>query len=61
MLTNKYEKKKKIESNKKARKKENFELRKKLKMTKMKFLRLTNIMKDIYLIITLLQKRLLQI
>ena len=59
MLTNEYEEKKKIESNKKARKEKNFELRKKLKITKMKFLRLANIIKDVYLIITLLQKRLL--
>ena len=52
-------KKKEIESSKMSRKK-NLELRKKLKMTKMKFLRLIDTMKDIYSIIILLQERLLQ-
>ena len=60
MLINEYKKKKKIESNKMSRKKKNLELRKKLKITKMKFLRLANTVKDIYLIIILFQKRLLQ-
>ena len=60
MLINEYEEKKKIESSKIIRKKKNLELRKKLRITKMKVLRLANTMKDIYLIIILLQKRLLQ-
>ena len=61
MLINKYEKKKEIESSKMSRKKKNLELRKKLKMTKMKFLRIIDKMKNIYSIIILLQERLLQI
>ena len=51
MLINEYEEKKKIESSKIIRKEENLELRKKLKMTKMKFLRLANIMKNFHSII----------
>ena len=39
--------------------KENLELRKKLKMIKMKFVRLTNTVKNIYAIIISFQKRLL--
>ena len=61
MLINKYEKKKDIESNKAFLKKKNFELRKKLRMIKMKFVRLINTMKNIYAIITSFQKRLLHI
>ena len=61
MLTDKYEKKKDIKSNKTFLKKKNLELRKKLRMTKMKFVRLTNTIKDIYTIIILFQERLLHI
>ena len=57
MLTNKYEKKKNIAS----LKKKNLELRKKLRMTEMKFMRLTNTVKNIYAIIISFQKRLLYI
>ena len=57
MLTDKYEKKKDIA----FLKKENLELRKNLRITKMKFVRLTNIVKNIYAIITSFQKRLLHI
>ena len=60
MLIDEYKEKKEIESSKMFRKKKNLELRKKLKMTEMKFLRLIDTMKSIYLIIILLQKRLLQ-
>ena len=60
MLINEYKKKKKIESNKMSLKKKNLELRKKLKMIKMKLLRLANTMKDIYSIIISFQERLLQ-
>ena len=59
MLINKYKEKEEIEPSKMSRKKKNLELRKKLRLIKMKFLRLANIMKDVYLIITFLQKRLL--
>ena len=51
MLINKYRKKKEIESNKTFLKKKNLELRKKLRMAKMKFVRLANTIKDIHLII----------
>ena len=61
MLTNKYEKNEEIESSKTSLKKKNLELRKKLKITKMKFVRLTNTAKDIHLIIILFQERLLQV
>ena len=61
ILTNKYEKKKDIESNKTFLKKKNLELRKKLRMIKMKFIYLINIVKDIYAVIISLQKRLLHI
>ena len=61
MLINKYEKKKDIELNKASLKKKNLELRKKLRMTEMKFVRLINIVKDIYAVIISLQKRLLHI
>ena len=61
MLINKYKKKKNIESNKTFLKKKNLELRKKLKMIKMKFVRLIDTMKNIYAIIILFQKRLLHI
>ena len=47
MLTDKYEKKKDIA----FLKKKNLELRKKLRITKMKFMRLINTVKDIYIII----------
>ena len=59
MLTNKYEKNEEIESNKTSLKKKNLELRKKLRMIKMKFMRLANTTKDIYSIIISFQKRLL--
>ena len=51
MLINEYEEKKEIKSSKMFQKKKNLELRKKLKITKMKLLRFVNTMKDIYLII----------
>ena len=51
MLINKYEEKKEIKSRKITRKKKNLKLRKKLRITKMKFLRLANTVKDIYSII----------
>ena len=61
MLINKYKEKKEIKSSNTFLKEKNLELRKKLKMTKMKFVRLANTIKDIYLIIILFQKRLLQV
>ena len=60
MLTDIYKKKKEIESNKMSLKEKNLELRKKLRMAKMKFLRLANTVKDIHSIIISLQERLLQ-
>ena len=54
MLINEYEEKKKIESSKMSQKKKNLKLRKKLRITKMKFLRLIDTMKDNSLIIILL-------
>ena len=59
MLINKYKKKKDIKSNKASLKKKNLELRKKLKMIKMKLMRLIDTMKDIYAIIISFQERLL--
>ena len=54
MLINEYKEKKEIESSKMSRKKKNLELRKKLRLIKMKFLRLANIIKDVYSIIIFL-------
>ena len=55
IITNRYEKDEDIA----FLQKENLELRKKLRIIKMKFVRLTNIVKDIYTIIISFQKRLL--